>query len=160
MDLRTILEKFRNGQLSIEQVQKEISIHSIEFASENLAQLDVGREVRKGIPEVIYAEGKKCSDVIRIASAVLRRKGSVVISRVPRADLSKVTSCLKKRRLNVEVGKNSTTVLVTTKQYTTTENELKIGIVSAGTSDISIAEEARLIAKAMGCSAIVSHDVG
>jgi NCAIR mutase (PurE)-related protein len=58
MELEGILTKFAQGHLSIDEVQKQIAIHSIEYVRNNLAQLDIGREIRKGVPEVIFAEGK------------------------------------------------------------------------------------------------------
>ena len=48
MNIRTLLEKYSRGQLSIDEVQRQISIDSIKLVSNNLAQLDVDREIRKG----------------------------------------------------------------------------------------------------------------
>lgn len=160
MNLRMILQEFAKGRLSIDDVQKQISVHSIEFAASNLAQLDTAREIRKGIPEVIFGEYKTRLEIIKIVNATLRRNESVVVSRIQKADLPKLVSLLKKRNLDVEVGKLSTTILVSRKPFTINKRMPKIGIVCAGTSDIGVAEESRLIAKSMDCDSIVSYDVG
>ena len=83
-----------------------------------------------------------------------------IISRLTRRDIPKLCNLLKKRNYYVEVGVKSTTLLVSSSEYIEKKSSPKIGILSAGTSDIGVAEEARLIAKAMGCSAVVNYDVG
>lgn len=159
MDLRTILDRFARGALSYDEVQKEIAIHAVEHVGDNIAKLDVGREARKGLPEIVFAERKEYADIIRIAQAAVRRNGQVVISRVKKRDLRKLVSALKKHGLYVEPGKNSTTFLAYSKRKRHAGRG-RVGIVAAGTSDIGIAEEARLVAEAMGCSVFTSYDIG
>ncbi|AIC15633.1 nickel pincer cofactor biosynthesis protein LarB [Nitrososphaera viennensis] len=162
MDLRTILEKFAKGAITAEEAQKEISIHAIEHV-DNIAKLDVGREMRKGLPEIVFAERKEYADTLRIAQAAVKRNGRVVVSRVKKKDLAKLVSALKKKGLSVEVGRNSTTIIVanTKSQKQQKEKALgRVGIMAAGTSDIGVAEEARLVAEAMGCDTITSYDIG
>lgn len=159
MDLRSMLDGFANGALTLDDVEKKISIHAIERLGE-IAKIDVGREVRKGVPEIIFAENKEYRDVLRIASAAVRRNGQAIVSRVRRDELSRVVAALKKKGMAVELGRNSTTLLASEKSFRRKTNGSTIGIMAAGTSDIGVAEEARLVAEAMGCSSIVSYDVG
>jgi pyridinium-3,5-biscarboxylic acid mononucleotide synthase len=160
MDLHTILDEFASGSLSLSEVQREISIHAIEKI-EDIAQLDVGREIRRGgMPEIIFSESKEYKDIIRIAPAIVRRNGQAVVSRIKKNELSKVAGALRRKGLSVEVGRNSTTLLASEKSYAFKTTNAKIGIMSAGTSDIGVAEEARIVSKAMGCEAITSYDVG
>ena len=70
MDLRTILEKFASGSISLNEVEKQISLHAIEKVG-SIAKLDVGREIRKGIPEIIFADNKEYKDIIAIALAAV-----------------------------------------------------------------------------------------
>ena len=74
MDLRNILDGFASGALTLDEVEKQVSIHAIEKLGE-IAKIDVGREVRKGMPEIIFAERKEYGDVIRIASAAVKKTG-------------------------------------------------------------------------------------
>jgi NCAIR mutase (PurE)-related protein len=159
MDLHTILDKFANGSLNLSDMEKEISIHAIEKIGD-IAKLDLGRETRRGMPEIIFAENKEFKDVIRIALAAIRHNGQTVISRIRKNELSKVSNTLKKKGVVVEVGRNSTILLASDKSFGRKMTSAKIGIMAAGTSDIGVAEEARLVAKAMGCEAIASYDVG
>ena len=186
MNLRTLLTRFSRGELSIEELQKQISVHSIEQVANDVAQLDVNREIRKEIPEVILAKGKEYADLLDITRAAVRRNGKVIVSKVqPEQLLNRLCKALKKIKFEIEVGKKSSTILVWDKSHFTTNaasrNSIsnqtsnitsnrngtgvaplagKIGILAAGTSDIGIAEEARLMAKSMGCETIASYDVG
>jgi NCAIR mutase (PurE)-related protein len=159
MDLRSILDAFSNGALSLEEAEKQVSIHGIEKLGE-MAKIDVGREMRKGIPEIIFAESKEYSDVIQIAAAAAKKNGQVVVSRVRKNQLTRVKNALQKKGLLVEVGRNSRTLLTSEKSFRRKMNGATIGVVAAGTSDIGVAEEARLVALAMGCESVVSYDVG
>jgi pyridinium-3,5-biscarboxylic acid mononucleotide synthase len=160
MDLHTILDEFANGSLSLSEVQKEISIHAIEKIGD-IAKLDVGREMRRGgMPEIIFSESKEYIDIIKIASAIVRRNRQVVVSRIKKNELSRVAGALRRKGLNVEIGRNSTTLFASEKSFTCKMTGAKIGVMSAGTSDIGVAEEARIVSKAMGCEAITSYDVG
>lgn len=159
MDLRNILDKFANGSLSLDDVQKEVSIHAIERLGD-IAKIDVGREMRKGMPEIIFAEGKEYRDVIHIATASVKKNGQVVVSRIRKSQLKRVANELTRKGLLVEFGKNCTTLLATEKSFRRKGIDAAVGIVAAGTSDIGVAEEARLVAEAMSCSAVVSYDVG
>jgi len=157
LDLRTILDRFARGAISFEEAQNEIAIHAIEHV-EDIAKLDVGREPRKGLPEIVLAERKEYADMVKIALAAARRSGRVVVSRVKKRDLKRLAAVLQKKGLKVEMGRNSTTILAIEKS--TGQSRGTIGVVAAGTSDIGVAEEARLVAEAMGCKVVTSYDVG
>lgn len=157
MDLRTILDRFARGALSIEEMEKEISLHAIEHV-EDIAKIDVGREARKGLPEIIYAERKQYSDTVKIATSAVKKNGNAVISRIKKRELSKLTKNLENKGFKVYSGKNCTTIVVSSKAVA--RDSGKIGIVAAGTSDIGVAEEARLVAEAMGCTVFTSYDIG
>src|SRR2546426_438970 len=139
MDLHTILDRFANGSLSLSDVEKEISIHAIEKIGD-IAKLDVGREMRKGMPEIIFAENKEYKDVIKIALAAIRRNGQTVVSRIRKTELSLVANALKKNGLVVEVGRKSTTLLASDKSFGRKMIGAKVGIIAAGTSDIGVAK--------------------
>ncbi|HZC21502.1 MAG TPA: nickel pincer cofactor biosynthesis protein LarB [Nitrososphaeraceae archaeon] len=172
MNLRTLLDRYSKGKISINDLQRQISIHSIERVANETAQLDVNREIRKEIPEVIFAKGKDYADLLEITIAAAHRNGKVLVSKVQANQLDKLCRALKKRKLQIEIGKNKcSTILVfdNSNQYSNnnpdsfTSNKIprgKMGILAAGTSDVAIAEEVRLMAKAMECLTIESYDVG
>jgi pyridinium-3,5-biscarboxylic acid mononucleotide synthase len=158
-DLSEILEDFANGKLALDQARQKISLYAIE-GIEEMAKLDVGRQARRGMPEVIFSQNKVYSDLVKIAVRTVQRNGQAVLTRVRDAELGKVVRALNKKGIATEVGTNSTTLVARSKNFKYKMDGSRIGIMAAGTSDIGVAEEARLTAKAMGCDSIVSYDVG
>ena len=156
------MTRYSKGELSIDELQRQISIHSIEQVANKVAQLDVDREIRKEIPEVIFARGKEYADLLEITTTVANRNDKVLVSKVQPEELPRLCSALKKRNFEIELGKKASTILVSSTSHhrSTAIRGGKIGILAAGTSDIGIAEEARLMAKAMGCTTLESYDVG
>ncbi|HSF28692.1 MAG TPA: nickel pincer cofactor biosynthesis protein LarB [Nitrosopumilaceae archaeon] len=157
MDLIEILESLKLGKLTVSQAKKMLSIYSI-AKIEDFAKLDVGRKLRRGIPEVIFAEKKQLAEIKKILLTAINRSGSVLISRIDKNDYKRILSFSKKNRIKTKLGKNTTSVLFfkSTPKY----SGGRVGIVTAGTSDVGVAEEARLMCEAMGCTCISSYDVG
>jgi NCAIR mutase (PurE)-related protein len=149
MNVSDVLDSVKNGKISVNEAKKQLSLYSIEKI-ENFAKIDLGRETRKGIPEVVFAERKENSEVKKIIKNVLKKTNSIVISRI--------CNYCKKNDFKVSTGQNCTTILVYKKPLKKTNG--KIGIITAGTSDIGIAEESRLMCESMNCNCITSYDVG
>ena len=125
----------------------------------DLARLDVGREVRHGIPEVIIAEGKPPESIAEIASKALSRTGRVIISRVSREHLEELEPLVAEHDCPQE-SKAAGTVVIRKKDFKARATGGRVGIVTAGTSDIVVAEEARVMASEMGCEVTIAYDVG
>jgi NCAIR mutase (PurE)-related protein len=157
LDLIEILESLKLGKLTISQAKKMLSIYSIEKI-EDFAKLDVGRKLRRGIPEVIFGEKKQLGEIKKIMLAAVNRSGSVLISRINKNDYEKVLSFSKKNKIKVKLGKNTTSILFFKSMPYCSGG--RVGILTAGTSDVGVAEEARLMCEAMGCVCISSYDVG
>jgi hypothetical protein len=157
MELYDILQSLSLGKISVSKAQKMLSLHSIDKI-EDYAKLDIGRKHRKGIPEVVFAENKQPEEIKSIIKKVLAKSDCVLVSRLKKNDYSKIMAFVKKNKLKVKTGKNSTSILVYKKN--TNKNGGKVGIVTAGTSDIGVAEEARLMCEAMNCTCICSYDIG
>lgn len=157
MELNEILESLKTGKLSVTKAQNLLSLYSIEKV-ENFAKIDVGRKNRKGIPEVIFAENKQLTEIKKIIQKTLKKSNLVLVSRIHKNDYTKIIGFTKKMKLCMDEGKNSSSVLFYKKSITKSYG--KIGIVCAGTSDIGIAEESRLMCKAMNCESICSYDIG
>jgi NCAIR mutase (PurE)-related protein len=158
-DLKDILEEFASGRLSVDQARKKISLHAIE-GIEEMAKLDIGREHRRGLPEVVFCQYKEFGDIIRIAERAVDKNEKVVLTRIRKNELAKTSKALRKKGLVVESGKNCTTVIASSRDFKPDLSGAKIGVLAAGTSDIGVAEEARLMAKAMSCDSLTSYDVG
>jgi pyridinium-3,5-biscarboxylic acid mononucleotide synthase len=124
-----------------------------------LAKLDVDREKRKGLPEVILAEGKIARDVARISLAMVEQTGRAIISRLDGPQVRAVRSVMG-NGAEVEYFSRSRMMIVRSKRYKSRRSGGRVGILTAGTSDIPVAEEAEVIAREMGCETRSIYDVG
>ena len=157
MDLTEILETLRKGKISVSKAQKLLSLYSIEKIEE-FAKIDIGRKIRNGVPEVIFAEKKQLSEIKKIIVRVLTKTDLVLVSRIQKNHFENIIQYCKNKKLKIRKGKNTRTLLIHQKVIKKTGG--KIGIITAGTSDISVAEEARLVCEAMNCECITSYDIG
>ncbi len=157
MEIKEILDSLEKGKISSNTAKKLLSLYSIEKI-ENFAKIDLNRRKRRGIPEVVFAETKQLNEIKKILKATIEKTNSLVISRIKKEHYSKLISYCKNLKIKVKKGKNSSTILVFKKPIRFHGG--KIGIITAGTSDIAIAEEARLMCEAMNCKCITSYDVG
>jgi len=156
--LREVLEKLVKGQISMDDAEKLLRILAIEEIG-NLARLDVGREFRKGIPEVILAEGKRPENVAEIALRMLNKSGRVIVSRATK-DQVDIIRKVTPNDVFLQVDNGVGMVIVKKKDFEVKKTGGKVGILTAGTSDIPVAEEARVVAEEMGCEVITAYDVG
>ena len=124
-----------------------------------LAKLDVGREIRKGIPEVVLAEGKATGDVVKIARAMVERTGRVIISRTDKKCVMLLRSQVRKGE-RVTYSARSGIVVLKSRNFKIKMSGGRVGILTAGTSDIPVAEEAETIVREMGCQTRAYYDVG
>ncbi len=122
---------------------------------ENFAKLDTEREARKSVPEIIFGEGKREEDVLRIAKEMYENTGRAIVSRIGKDVASKLekigtTYYYNERARMAVLRKNGFPI----------ERKGKVGILAGGTSDLPVAEEARIIAEEMGCEVVAEYDVG
>jgi len=157
LNLDEILESLRVRKISTSQAKKLLSLYSIEKI-EDFAKIDIGRKQRRGIPEVIFGENKELVELKKIIKKVIKKSNSILISRIRKEHYLKIVSFAKKNKLQIMVGKKTTSVLLYKKKIKKTGG--KVGIISAGTSDIGVAEEARLMCQSMNCECYCSYDVG
>lgn len=157
MDVEKILESVKEDKITVNQAKKLLSLYSIEEI-EGFAKIDISRQNRRGIPEVIFAETKELDEIKKIVKRVLEKSNAVIVSRLGKNDYSKIKEYSKKLKVKVRTGKNSSSLLLYKKAIK--QNGGKVGILTAGTSDIGVAEESRLMCEAMNCKCITSYDVG
>lgn len=160
MDLDQLLNKYLQGKIGINEIRREISINNIAYVGENIARLDVQRETRKGCPEVILAMDKKYNDLYEITLKTLEKTGLALVSKASEHVFVRLSAQLKQEGYIVETAARGATILVSTHELTLNSSNPQIGIICAGTSDIPVAEEARMMAKAMGSDGNVHYDVG
>ena len=157
--MEEILKKVARGELSIEEASKKLKFERIKRIKD-FARIDLSRSQRTGIPEIIFAVGKSSDEVADIAVAHVTAKGFALISRARKEDAEELKKRVKDLKdFEVDYNQVARTILVKRRGYTF-ENRGKIGIIAAGTADIPVAEEARVVAEVCGCEVIKAYDVG
>lgn len=155
--MREILDRVASGKLSPKDAERLLRFNGVEEI-EDFAKLDVYREIRKGIPEIVLAEGKEPSHVLKIARKLLDARGGVILSRVGSNHLRS----LRQLKSESTYWKLTSSGLLVVKRSGSGMPDTggRVGILTAGTSDIRIAEEAKVVAEEMGCTVLIENDVG
>jgi len=118
------------------------------------AKVDLHRGLRRGFPEVIFGAGKTAKQVASIAGAILRREGRVLITRVT-AEQVRLMKRVHKKSVHHELAR-----CVTVEKKSFSKRAGTVAVVSAGTSDLPVAEEAAVTAEIMGNRVERVYDVG
>ncbi|MDQ3856329.1 MAG: nickel pincer cofactor biosynthesis protein LarB [Chloroflexota bacterium] len=120
------------------------------------ARLDPRRRARKGVPEVVYAPGKTPAQIERLTSELIASTGRVIVSR-PSPELRESLLAVYAPSHSV-TGSWSLAIEDPARSVVPTGG--RVGIVTAGSSDLPWAEEAMLVAQHMGCVTSTVYDVG
>ncbi|MBM3311026.1 MAG: nickel pincer cofactor biosynthesis protein LarB [Candidatus Aminicenantes bacterium] len=150
--LEDILAKVHKGEWTPRkalQLLRDYPYEDLDFA-----KVDHHREVRKGFPEVIYGLGKTDGQILKIAQAIVRRGGNLLITRVEAPTFRKVRKAIPKAAYNAP-GR-----VVYFRQKPSRPGKGKIFILTAGTSDIPVAEEAFITCEMLGNETERVYDVG
>src|SRR5580658_523581 len=140
--LRALLEEVRSGAADVESALHRM--RHLPFEDLGFARVDHHRALRHGMPEVIFGLGKSVDHVVAIAGKLLEHDGNVLITRTTAAMAERVMSELP----GAEYFPMSGAIRFWRNRAMTGKG--KIAVVCAGTSDIPVAEEARVTAEVMG----------
>lgn len=149
--LTQLLKDLQAGKLDVPHAVARL--RSLPFEELGFASLDHHRSIRQGFPEVILCEGKTKAQVVAIARSLLKKGGPLLATRAE-PEIAKALVRLDRRAVYSELAR---TVVI---QSRTPAGKGDILIVTAGTADIPVAEEARITAEVMGSRVEVLYDVG
>ncbi|MEM2902823.1 MAG: nickel pincer cofactor biosynthesis protein LarB [Candidatus Bathyarchaeia archaeon] len=156
--MREVLEKLARGEISVERAEELIKVFAIEEV-EDLAKIDLGREFRKGFPEIILAEGKSATELIEMTARMLKEKGRVIVSRASESQIEALVNAFSGNE-ETQLYAKASMFVAKRKGYEVGKTGGRIGILTGGTTDIPVAEEARIISEEMGCEVVTAYDVG
>ena len=158
--MREILEKLINEEIDIKTAENLIKSQTIlEF--DEIAKFDSKRQDRTGFPEAVFAPSKDYDDLLLIIKSYFESEDSqnLIITKLPFERYEMLLDDLDFPDLIFDYNKKAQ-ILVIRVDESKTEPVAKIGIITAGTSDINIAEEAKVIVEEGGCEAITSYVIG
>jgi len=150
--LLEILQKVKKGELSPDEackVLKDLPYKDLEFA-----KVDHHRELRRGFPEIIYGQGKTPDQIVKISKEILDKGSNLLITRTTQ----EVYEILREDFPDISYNPSAKTI--TYKQKTPPKGKGKVIIITAGTSDIGVAEEAFVTCDILGNDVEKIIDVG
>ncbi|MGC9435712.1 MAG: nickel pincer cofactor biosynthesis protein LarB [Methanomicrobiales archaeon] len=155
--LREILLAFQEGSISIDDAEEAVEGLRIEHLH-GVARLDLDRDVRCGIPEVVLAEGKGEHHLARILERQVTAAGRCIATRITPAQVEAVSAVLGD---GVAIDhREEAGILILSTGPAPKPTGGRVGVLSGGTADIRAAEEAAVIAEEMGCRVSRAYDVG
>lgn len=140
--MRQILEKLKNGELHIEEALKLLQNHFFEDIGHT--RIDHHRKERTGAAEVIFGLSKTADQILDITDKLIEKENNVLITKVNKDKIDKILN----KYSNAIFHETSEICTITLKKPETLKHT--IAIVSAGTSDQSVAEEAKVTAEFYG----------
>jgi NCAIR mutase (PurE)-related protein len=149
--LRDLLEQVRNNQVDPEAALEEL--RKLPFEDLGYAKIDNHRGIRKGVPEVIFCQGKSIEQIQGIVQLITRNHDNILATRATREVADGIEKVLK----DSEYHEMARIVVLKPRPVEKVGN---LAVVSAGTSDIPVAEEAAVTAEALGNYVNRIYDVG
>ncbi len=150
--LKELLSKFKEGELDLDQALDKL--RHLPFESLGYANIDHHRALRQGFPEVIFGEGKTPEQVAGIAARLLEHSSNLLITRSNQEAFEKI------KMLADDAVYHQTCRAISVRRDQTPRGRGTIAIVTAGTSDIPVADEAAITAEIMGNRIERLYDVG
>ncbi|HUJ16925.1 MAG TPA: nickel pincer cofactor biosynthesis protein LarB [Nitrospirota bacterium] len=152
IDLLKLLQSVRDGKVDVDRALTRL--RHLPFEDVTYAHIDHHRQLRHGMPEVIYCEGKTLDQVAGIAKRMLKAGSEVLATRASES----MYRAIRKLDRRAEYHPASRSIVVRDKKKKTTRGVILV--LTAGTSDIPVAEEAAVTAGMLGSSVRTVYDVG
>jgi NCAIR mutase (PurE)-related protein len=155
--MRDVLRRLLAGELDesgAEALLRRVQLQELAGA----ARLDVGREDRRGVPEVVLASGKSPEETARLLTVMARERGQGLGSRLEAAHWSAVER--EAATAGHELRRYRAGVRVLRPGFTPEPRAGRVGILTAGTSDLAAAQEALMVVEACGHPVRLEADVG
>ncbi|NLI74071.1 MAG: nickel pincer cofactor biosynthesis protein LarB [Euryarchaeota archaeon] len=153
MSIRDVLERHSKGEINISEAERLLRMDYIRRIGEHTL-FDARRAERKGVPEIIYGESKDANTIADIIEGAMAERDVLLVSRSSLQQFEAVRDRIPEARYEDEAK-----MIILDRRKEHKEKGI-IGLLAGGSSDISTAEEARVVAEAMGCRVMTAYDVG
>ena len=152
--IQDLLKNVKQGSMSIDEAVEQL--RHLPFEDLGFAKVDHHRQIRCGFPEVIFCPGKTIEQIIDIFDKLAAKGNNVIASRAE----PEVFNALSATGKFPKVKHEKLARMIVLEQTTKKISDNYIAVVTAGTADIPVAEEARVTAEAMGQNVKLICDVG
>ena len=150
--MKKILQDYKDGKIELSEVLDKIK--KLPYEDLDFAKVDTHRLLRKGFPETVFCQGKTTPQILRIIETMSKYNHNILATKADK----KIFSAVKKIYPDAEYHDLAKTIVI--KKEKTKSKNGKILVITAGTSDIPIAEEAVVTAELMGNNVEKAYDVG
>ena len=151
-EISKMLQQVRRGKLSVEDALDRL--RNLPYEDLGYAKIDHHRSLRQGFPEVVFARGKNPAHVEGIVRHMLRNRHNILVTRGDAGLFERL------RKLDASAVYYELSGAIAIRRDRKVRGKGKIAVVSAGTSDIPVAEEALVTAEVMGNRVEALYDVG
>jgi pyridinium-3,5-biscarboxylic acid mononucleotide synthase len=151
-DLERLLTAYKSGELDTQEALRRVS--HLHYEDIGYARVDHARATRQGFPEVVFGAGKTREQVVGIVERLVQRSPNVLVTHTDEGTFGEV------RNVVTDAEWHATARIIRIQKDRTERGVGTIAVITAGTSDIPVAEEAALTAEAMGNRVDRIWDVG
>jgi NCAIR mutase (PurE)-related protein len=151
-ELRGLLKKFQNEQLSLEETLQKFK--KFPFEDLKFAKIDHHRPLRQGFPEVIFCQGKTVEQVVNIFQVLAKRRHNILATRAGH----EIFAALQPLYPRVSYHAEARLISLITGEIKKAAGQVLV--ISAGTADMPVAEEAAVTAEILGHNVDRVYDVG
>jgi len=151
--LEDLLRKVKSGKTTLDEAVAQLK--SLPFEDLGFTRIDHHRSLRKGFPEVIWGEGKTSGQILSIMKQLKEKGQNILITRLEEKKVKAIQKVFPKNQYY-----QKSKVLTYLTHPVKPEGKGKILVITAGTTDIPVAEEAAVTARFMGNSVETLYDVG
>lgn len=155
--MKNILNDLISGNITVSDAEKQLKIMQIQEMGDHV-KFDSMRESRVGVPEAIYSQGKTDEDLLNIINNIEFTK-QLMITRLPQQRFNSIKSQINDSVLEIGTYYKEACILTINKSKPK-KKKGTVGIITAGTADVPIAEEARITVQQAGYETIPTYDVG
>ncbi|NCO65549.1 MAG: 1-(5-phosphoribosyl)-5-amino-4-imidazole-carboxylate carboxylase [Candidatus Aquicultor secundus] len=150
--IRQVLEQLKNGDVGVEEAYERLK--HLPFTDLEFAKVDNHRAIRKGFPEVIFCQGKTPEQIRNIAQTLLDNGGTLLATRADEAAYRAV------QEIEPEAIYHSQARIIIVDRRPSKMAVGNVIVISAGTADVPVAEEAAITAEVLGAKVARVFDVG
>jgi len=148
-----ILESFRDGSITQQEALEKLRI--LPYEDLQFAKIDHHRMLRQGFPEVVFCQGKTIEQVAEIMKCLIKHNTNILATRANKQMFEAVQAVIPDAEYH-ELAK----LIIVKREEVKVDEKRFILVMTAGTSDIPVAEEAALTAEIMGNNVKRVYDVG
>lgn len=153
-DIKTLLEQVKNAEISIDEAAEKLK--DLPYKDMGFANIDNHRALRTGYPEVIFCQGKTPEQIRDIMCELVKKGGNIMGTRATAEDYEAVKEALPQ----AVFFETARIIAVLDERKKANENLPTVAVVTAGTADIPVAEEAAVTAEILGNKVNRIYDVG